>query len=63
MRVRLILSTTRVAPGRRAGKLVERLEGRAFDSCEGIQDLETPNGIENLKDHDFVHDFERQPGE
>ena len=28
--------------------MVERLEGRAFDSCEGIQDLETPNGVENF---------------
>ena len=49
--VRLFVSNTRVAPARRAGKLLERLEGRAFDSCEGIQDLETPNGVENLLDH------------
>ena len=42
-RVRLFLSATRVAPARRAGKLV-----RAFDLCEGIQDLETPNGVKNL---------------
>ena len=47
-RVRLFVSDTRVAPARRAGKLLERLEGRAFDSREGIQDLETPNGVENL---------------
>ena len=40
---------------RRAGKLVERLEGRAFDSCQGIQDLETPNGVENLLDHLRTH--------
>ena len=38
-RVRLFVSSTQVAPERRAGKLVERLEGRAFDSCEGIQEL------------------------
>ena len=79
MRVRLFVSNTRVAPERRAGKLLERLEARAFDSCEGIQDLETPNGVENLLDHlrthfepievfrqvvdDSVCDFERQPGE
>ena len=50
-RVRLFVSNTRVAPARRVGKLVERLEGRAFDSCVGIQDLETLNGIENLLDH------------
>ena len=31
-RVRLVVSHTRVAPERRAGKLLERLEGRAFDS-------------------------------
>ena len=79
MRVRLFVSNTRVAPERRAGKLLERLEARAFDSCEGIQDLETPNGVEKLLDHlrthfepievfrqvvdDSVCDFERQPGE
>ena len=54
-RVRLSLSNTRLAPERRAGKLVQRLEGRAFDSCEGIQDLETPNGVENLLDHLRIH--------
>ena len=43
----LFVSNTRVAPARRAGKLLERLQGRAFDSREGIQDLETPNGVEN----------------
>ena len=32
----------------------------AFDSCAGIQDLETPNG--RIVD-DFVYDSERQPGE
>ena len=48
-RVRLFVSNTRVAE-RRAGKLLERLEGRAFDSTE-IQDLETPNGVEKLLDH------------
>ena len=42
------MSNRRVAPARRAGKLVE---GRAFDSCEGTHDLETPNGVENLLDH------------
>ena len=40
---------------REAGKLLERLEGRAFDSCEGIQDLETPTGVENLLDHLRTH--------
>ena len=55
MRVRLFVSNTRVAPERRAGKLLERLEARAFDSCEGIQDLETPNGVENLLDHLRTH--------
>ena len=49
-RVRLFFSNTRVAPQRRAGELFERLEGRTFDSCEGIQDLETPNGVEKLLD-------------
>ena len=39
--VRLFVSNTRVAPERRAAKLLERLEARAFDSCGGIQDLET----------------------
>ena len=50
-RVRLFVTNARVAPARRAGKLVERLEGRAFDSCEGIQDLDTLSGVENLLDH------------
>ena len=54
-RVHLFVYNTRVVPARRAGKLVERLEGRAFDSCEGIQDLETPNGVENLLDHLRTH--------
>ena len=54
-RVRLFLSTTRVAPERRAGKLPERLEERAFVSCEGMQDLESPNGVENLLDHLRTH--------
>ena len=54
-RVRLFLSHTRVAPERRAGKLVERLDGRAFDLCEGVQDLETPNCVENLLDHLRMH--------
>ena len=34
---------------------MERLEGRAFDSCEGTQDLETPDGVENLLDHLRTH--------
>ena len=44
--------TKRVAPGRRAGKLVERLEGSRLKYLneEGFVD-------------DFVCDFERQPGE
>ena len=54
-RSRLFVSNTRVAPERRASKLLERLEARAFDSCEGIQDLETPNGVENLLDHLRTH--------
>ena len=33
-------------PREKAGTLLERLEGRALDSCEGIQDLETPDGVE-----------------
>ena len=45
------VSNTRVAPERRAGKLLERPEGRAFDSCEGIQNMETPNCVGNLLDH------------
>ena len=49
------VSNTREAPERRAGKLVERLEVRAIDSCEGIQDLRTPNGVENLLDHLRTH--------
>ena len=44
-----------MAPERRAGELLERLEGRAFDSCEGIRDLETPNGVENLLGHLRTH--------
>ena len=48
----LFVSNRRVAPARRAGKFVE---GRAFDSCEGIHDLETPNGVENLLDHLRTH--------
>ena len=32
-RVRLFVSNTRPAPERRAGELLERLEGRAFDWC------------------------------
>ena len=32
--VRLFVCEKRVAPERRAGKLLERLEGRAFDSRE-----------------------------
>ena len=54
-RVRLFVSHTRVVPERRAGKLLERLEGRAFDLCEEIQDLETPKGVENLLDHLRMH--------
>ena len=50
-RVRLFVSHTRVASERRAGKLLERLEGRAFELCEVIQDLETPNGVEDLLCH------------
>ena len=49
------VSNTRVVPARRAGKLVERLVRRAFDSCEGIQDLESPDGVENLLDHLRTH--------
>ena len=45
----------RVAPERRAGKLLERLDGWAFDSREGIQDLETPKGVESLLDHLRMH--------
>ena len=47
-RVRLFVSHTRVAPERRAGKLLERLEGHAFDVREGIQDWETPKGVETF---------------
>ena len=54
-----------------AGKLMERLEGRTFDSREGVQDLETLRThfepIEVFRRRrivdDFVYDFERQPGE
>ena len=31
------------------------LEGRPFDSCEGIQNLERPDGVENLLDHLRTH--------
>ena len=34
---------------------MERLEGRAFDLCEGIRDLATPNGVDNLLDHLRIH--------
>ena len=50
-RLRLFVSHTRVAPERRAGKLLERLEGGAFDLCVEIQDLRTPKGVENVLDH------------
>ena len=50
-RFRLFVSDTRVAPERRAGKVLQRLEGRAFDSCEGKEDLDTPSGVEDLLDH------------
>ena len=50
-RVRLFVSHTRVAPERGGGKLLERLEGHAFDECEGIQDWETPKSVENVLDH------------
>ena len=53
-RVRLFVSNTRVAPERRAGKL-ERLEGRALDSCDGTQNLEILSGVENLLDHLRTH--------
>ena len=43
------------APERRAGTLLERLEGRAFDSSGGTQDLETPKGDEKLLDHLRTH--------
>ena len=49
------MSNTRVAPERRAGKLLERLEGRAFDTCEGVQNLETPDDVENLFEHLRTH--------
>ena len=48
-------STTLCVQYTSAGKLVERLEGRAVDPCERIQDLETPNGVENLLDHLRTH--------
>ena len=54
-RVRLFASNTQVAPEKRAGKLSERLAGRALESCEGIEDLETPNGVENWLDHLRLH--------
>ena len=49
------MSNTRVTPERRAGKLEERLEGRAIDSREGIEDLETPYGVENVLGHLRTH--------
>ena len=54
-RVRLLVSNTRVALERRAGKLLERVEGRAFDSGEGLQDLDMPSGVEDLLDHLRTH--------
>ena len=60
-RVRLFVSNTRMATERRARKLLERLEARAFDSFEGTQDLETPNGVENLLDHLRTHFEPIQP--
>ena len=44
-----------MAPERRAGKLLESLEGRAFDLREGTQNLETPSGVEDLLDHLRTH--------
>ena len=40
-----------MASERRAGKLLERLEGCAFDLCEILEDLETSKGVEILLDH------------
>ena len=60
-RVRLFVFNTRMATERRARKLLERLEARAFDSFEGTQDLETPNGVENLLDHLRTHFEPIQP--
>ena len=42
-------------PARRDGKLVERLEGRAVDSCEGVQDRETLDGVKTLFDQLRTH--------
>ena len=50
-RVRLFVSRTRLALERRAGKLLERVEGHAFDLSEGIQDWQTPKGVDILLDH------------
>ena len=44
-----------MAPERSARKLLERLEGRAFDSYEGMQDLDTPKGVEDVLDHLRTH--------
>ena len=44
-RVRLFVSRTRVV------SFLERLEGHAFDLCEGIRDWQTPKGVEILLDH------------
>ena len=53
--VRLFVSITRVVPERRVGKLLEGLEGHAFDLCEEIQDWEAPKGVENVLDRLRTH--------
>ena len=50
-RIRLFASNTQVAPDKRACKLLKQLEGVAFESCEGLQDLETENLLEHLRIH------------
>ena len=50
-RVRLFVSQYPSGPERRAGKLLERLHGWAFDSCEGLQDVETPKSVDIFLEH------------
>ena len=48
-------------PQSEAGKLLEWLGGRAFDSCTHFEPIEVFRRGRIVDD--FVYDFERQPGE
>ena len=60
-RVRLSVSNTRVAPERRAGRLLERLEGRAFASLGKLVN-EAPSPQPWLEGCRFGEDWVQPPG-